>query len=45
MEMMQSGQRDMVIKLNELNFENFTKIMSLKQENLNKMVTVMRNGC
>ena len=46
LELMQSRQKEMVIKLNELNLENLTKIIAMNQENLkNKMAAVMRNGC
>ena len=45
LELIQSGQREMVIKLNKLNLENLTKIMAMNQENLHKMGVVMNHGC
>ena len=44
MEMMQNGQRDMVIKLNELNIGNLHKIMAINQENQVSLLAAVKPG-
>ena len=39
---MQNGQREIVIRLNELNLENLSKIVAMNQNNLNALINAAR---
>ena len=41
---MHSGQREMVVKLNELNIENLQKIMAINHDSQAALMTAMKTG-
>ena len=44
LEVMQNGQREMVVKLNELNIVNLHKIMAINQENQVSLLAAVKPG-
>ena len=44
LELMQSGQRDMVVKLNELNIGNFDRFMSINRESQMSLLEAVKPG-
>ena len=44
LEVMQNGQRDMVVKMNELNMDNLQKIMAINQDNQASLLAAVKPG-
>ena len=44
LEVMQNGQRDMVVKMNELNIDNLQKIMAINHENHVSLLAAVKPG-
>ena len=44
LEVMQSGQREIVVKLNKLNISNLQKIMAINLDSQTALLTVVKTG-